>query len=528
MLGIGVLVYDPTNTTLIGTVYPSTVSVSAPLGGKGTLTMTVPPTDALMGAHPTCLDDCVFRVSVPDGAGGTVVEAFANRMPARAKVVALDGGELVYQVTAASLDVVWGRDAVILPEYAANGDMPPAAGRERAVSWAASMYDPAVDTGFWDDLIEVPSRSARPTEPAWPAGTSAVWITCSDVAEGDRKLYRAWLTVEADDSTVAFYVSGDEALTLWVAGEAVYSTDYTEEGKKYTGIVKMTMAAGTYAVGVDTITRVTKGGDGYDPIILAVALTDDDNDAPVTWLLESNDTTFVGARIVEDTGVPPGPTVGAILTTLHTEAQGIDIATWDALTLGFDAAEDTDGVAWSARPEMVLTYAGDDYATIWDRLSDTGLDVRITPTGVLEARQSQGTDLSATVTIGQVTSITPMAEPALGNTVHTLTLEGWVTVKHAGQYTAQGRRPMFLQLGTAASTTMGGTVATNSLPDLAFPQVRYNVAFWATDGAWPLVDYGPGDVVAVEGLAGSWRVLALTATWDGTTEVAWVAEVAAA
>ena len=38
------------------------------------------------------------------------------------------------------------------------------------------------------------------------------------MVEGNRKLYRAWLTVPADNSTIAFYVSGDEALTLWVAG----------------------------------------------------------------------------------------------------------------------------------------------------------------------------------------------------------------------------------------------------------------------------------------------------------------------
>lgn len=526
MDGIGVQVYDPTNTTLIGQVFPSTINVSAPLGGKGTLTMTVPPTDPLLVANPTAMDDCVFRASVPDGAGGLVVEAYANRMPCKAVLVALDGGELVWQVTAAGLDVVWGRDAVILPEYAAAGDMPPTAGRERAVSWAASMYNPASDTGFWDDIIEVPSRTTRPTEPVWPTGTTAQWITCNDVAEGDRKLFRGWLTIAADDTPVGIWYSGDEALTLWLGGEAIASTDYTEIGKKYTGRVNMVLAAGTYAVGIDTITRYTIGGDGYDPVILAVATIDSAGD-PVTWLLQSSSSSFVAARLVEDTGQPPGPTVGHILTTLHGEAQGIDIATWDALTLGFTSSVDTDGVAWEARPEMVLTYAGDDYATIWDRLSDTGLDVRITPTGVLEARQSQGTDLSATVTISRVAGITPMVEPALGNTVHTLTLEGWVTVKHAGQYAAQGRRPMFLQLGTAASTTMGALVATNSLPDLAFPQVRHNVTFWATPGAMPLVDYGPGDVVAVEHLTGSWRVLALTASWDGSTEVAWVAEVAA-
>lgn len=524
MDGFKVEVYGPTGATLIGQVLPSTISMSSPLGGKGVLTMTVPPTDPLMVANPGCLDDCVLIVSVPDGAGGWVeAEPYGNRVPCQT-LVALDNGDLVWQVTAASLDQLWGRDAVILPEYAVGGDMPFAAGRERAVSWASSAYDPADDAGFWDDLIES-DRSARPTEPAWPTGTGAVWITCSDVVEGNRKLYRAWLDVDEDNTPHTFYASGDEAFTLWVAGEQVLSTDDVELGRKYTRSVTMILAAGRYAVGIDTCTRVTLDGtgDGVDPVILAVAVTDGEGDA-LSWPLVTNDTDWVGARLAEDTGVAPGPTVGAVLVALHDEAQGIDIASWDALTLGFDANEDSDGVDWYEHPEMVLTYAGDDYATIIDRLSDNQLDCRITPALVLEARIRQGMDLSASVALGNVTAITPQVEPALGNTAHVLTLNGWITVKDSVAYTAQGRRPMFLQLGTAQSTTQGMIVATNAMPDLAYPQVRHAVYFSAAPGARPLIDFGPGDHVDVP-VIGRRRVLALSGSWDGTTEVAWVAEV---
>lgn len=523
-------VYDPTGVTKLAAVGVRSLSFSDQLGGKGSCTFEVPATDPAMVATPTLLDDCVVKVAVPltEGAVPTEVAAYANRVPVAA-ILADDAGDLVYRVTAASLLEVWGRDAVILPEYAAAGNMPRAAGRERGIGWMSSAYDPAGDPSIWNKIYE-PTRAARPTEPAWPVGTSAVWVSCT-AGGGDRKLFVADLTIAADNTAVRFYWSSDEGATLWVGGEAVGSTDDVETGRKYTRTVDMVLAAGDYRVGIDTSTHVSIGGDGVDPVILACCSIDDDGD-PVSWLLETNDVDWVATRLEIEDGTPPGPTPGAILLALVDEAQGIDVATWDALTVDFDAADDSDAVAWTTHPEMVLTYAADTYADVIDRLGDAGLDCRIGPDLVLQARAFQGADKTAAsppVALRGIRSITSQAEPMVGTAVHVLTLDGWTTVTDSTQYAAVGRRATYLELGTAPSIQQGRRLTANAMPDLAYPLQTWTVTFAAEPGCVPFDDWTVGDTIYTgrPGVLEAKRTLALSGSWDGAGPVLWTVEMEA-
>lgn len=514
-------VYDHTGGTLAHTFAHGDLldlQWSDEVGGGGGCTFSVP--TALMPSA-TLLDDCVVKVAI-DGAD---VAAYAVRGNTRTLTL----GQQVVKARGVSLLHAWGKDAVIRPAYA-GATMPRSAGEERGLGWMSGMYDPATDTAEpWDKLI-TSGRDYRPEEgeKPWPTASGAIWISAADPELGDRKLFRAWLTV-TEQTLIRAYFSADETSTLWIADEPVIATDSVETGKKTTHWVERLLAPGTFAVAVDSVTHVSVGGDGIDPFILAICSLTDDGDAD-NWLLVSQASGWRACRrqVSGDGSKPPGPTPGTIVATVVDEAADRGVNSMDVLTRDFTGATDSDGKAWTTTEERVQRYSFDAYLDLFDGLGDVACDMRITPARVLQARVFEGRDRThITITPGEnVESESEDLTPIAGNVVDAYTKDGWITELASASVGTYGRREYALSLGTAPSISQGQRIALKDLTEAAATRIDGDIEFVAVDGCTPYVDFLPGDTVTIPRGAGTVqrRLLSLSGRKGDGLIVHWSAE----
>lgn len=516
-------VYDPLAATLLDTLTDTeyqSLQFTDEAGGGGGITFTVP---TALVADPDYYDDAVVLVDIDDGAGGYDVAPYGIRGETRR--VHTIGRELLSVRGRALLPVVAG-DATVRPEFTAAGEVPRGAGEQRHLSWAGSLYDPDTDPSEpWDAVLESPrGTGSLPTDPVFPAGTGAAWITVATPANGARKFLRAWLTITGENTTVRCWFSADETSQVIVGGQPIIQTDTVEVGKVSALRADLVLQPGTYAVAVDTVTHVTKGGDGTDPVLVAICELEDDG-TNGTWLLVSNDTDWVACRrpVTGAGSEPPGPTPGAVARTLIEEAQARGVSFWPSVTLGFTDTVDTDAVPWSTTEERVARLAFDPYALVFDGLADVACDMRLTNGLELQARVFEGGDAtSVVIEAGSNVEKDESTSTAIRATVvDAYTVDGWVTVA-AGS--AVGRREMGLSLGSAPSLSQGRRVAGQALEELAVERSDNDVSFIAATGCVPYVDFWPGDTITHRRPSGDTarRVLSLTGTGSGP--VRWSAE----
>jgi hypothetical protein len=505
-------VYDVAGTTMRGALPVEGLQWSDEVGGGGSVSFTAYLAQPQLQTDPHLLDDCVVKIAVPLVAGATPTEvaAYAVRNVER---VLVDARPAVRVSSAGTLLGVWGTDAVVRPEYAASAaSMPALAGTERALSWVASEYDPADDPTLW----QTPITFSRTDPTGWPTGTGAAWIRPNVLpTAAERMLFRAWITI-ATLGVYRFHVSADESTTLWVAGEVLLRTDDQEYGRRRVYVAERVMYPGTYAVAVDSL-LVDSGsaGDGQDGLKLAACSLDNDGE-PATWLLVTNTSAWVTTGAADDT-VMPGPTNGAVLLALSAEADARGVTTWGVLTVDFDADDDSNGDPWPASVERVYRYGHDDYSRVIATLADDQCDCRITPGLVLQARQFEGSDVSAAVLLRPSREIAAWSErrtPPLGSVADVETSVGWVTVTSPAAVAAYGRREFAMPLATVASLKQARRVATQALTEHGQPRWDGTVEFIAMPGTVPYVDFRPGDTVRLlypDGTQGARRVLSVSA-----------------
>lgn len=289
----------------------------------------------------------------------------------------------------------WAGETVFLPEYVV-GTVPKKAGFDRGVGWMSTAYVPAADLldEPWDGCYQA-SRSERP--PNWPSGTGAEWISVTgSTDQTERKYFRATWTISGTANVAQlfrFWFASDEAAMLWVAGERVIDLQTTED-KKLDDAVKERrwMFPGTYAIGISTETVKTKGGDGVDPVILAVErLTSEGNH--VSWVKSTNNSSWVACRRDDEPPLdqPPGPTPGQVLHYLIGEAKERNCTGWDSVTYGFTDTHDSNGVAWEDVIEELFRYGHHTYKYAFDLYADSDqFDVWMNADLVLKAAKKRG------------------------------------------------------------------------------------------------------------------------------------------
>lgn len=542
-------VFDPTGATYAGVLPHEGLQFSFEVGGSGTLTFNA------LKADLDAFDawDSVVILDLGEPGDWTPAAIYALRPPwRRAKV-----GGYVPPATWTDPDVtwtdpdwdwvgrpidpepqaqliacearglleVWAGETVVLPEYTV-GIMPRGAGDERGLGWMSSAYDPTTDPREDWDLCYESSRATFPD--GFPTASGAVWISAhADLTDPEfkiteRKLFRATVTIPGGAPVlVRCWTASDEGGTLWVAGEPVQTTDYVEEGKKYTQVADLVMWPGTYAVGYDCSTSVTVGGDGVDPIVVAMAILDSAGE-PDTWILTSSDTSFVACRRNDEPpgNEPPGPTPGAIVLYMLGEAQERGATGWAGVTVDFTALVDSYGEPWpSIVVERQVRYAHDSYWAVWQLLAETGeVDLWLTPDRVLHAAPHQGATLPLVLTEEHITTMADGQAAHPGTWVAAVAHDGWVDRSVYGP-----RREFGLELGTAISRPIADRVTAAALATRG--RWDASCSLLPAAGVMPGIDYTAGDTLtaAYADVYRPARVLSLSAT-AGEGGLLWQAE----
>jgi len=263
-----VSVWDPSGATYRGPLPTIGLRFSQAAGGGGDLSFTA------LASHLDAVNgwDSVAVVELEDGAAWTGVAAYAIRPPHRRPRT----GKPLVDVRGIAVLEQWATETVLLPEYG-GGSIPRGAGEERAVGWQGTAYDPDSDPAEpWSGCYNT-GRSSSTLPPGFPTGTGAHWISVTGSTDhSERKLFRATLTVGGTGpQLLEVFLASDEPGTLYIAGEPALESTFVEGHKEpaykepaYK--VQMIVQPGSYAVAVDTETSLTKGGDGVDPIIVAV------------------------------------------------------------------------------------------------------------------------------------------------------------------------------------------------------------------------------------------------------------------
>jgi hypothetical protein len=489
--------YSNTGATLLGTLPTIGLTFSAEVGGGGACSFKALATDL----DSLACRDSVIKVELETApATWTAVAAYTLRPPFKRDRV----GKVEVDCTATAILEQWASEAVIFPEYAAS-TMPQGAGTDRAIGWESTAYNPSTDPAeAWTGCYEtsrttMPSQSAETTA-AWPTGTNAKWISITGASDqSERKLFR---TAQAHPLSIAtaqpvrIFIASDSPGTLYVAGEPVLDVSGGEPGKEPIIFQQrdLYLEAGDYACAYDTESVWDTGGDGVDPVIIAMCSLDADGD-PDTWLLVSNATKWVACRRDADPpdNDPPGPTPGQTIAMLVDEAQDRGVSGWAGVTTDFTATTDSQGAVW-AKPviERLVRYGSDTLWSVFQMLAETDeADTWMTPALVLRAANAQGTNRTGSVTLdaADIVTMSDTEQSDEGTYAMALGLDGWTD-----SAVGSPRREYAMEVGTAITRAVAKRIVDSALGENG----RWDGSCRLAPGApTPLVDFFPGDRIAV-------------------------------
>lgn len=215
-------------------------------------------------------------------------------------------------------------------------------------------------------------------------------------------------------------------------------------------------------------------------------------------------------------------TKASILITLVTEAQTRGALA--ALTLDFDAVNDSASVAWTDSETYKLN-VGTSLLDVMRQFAKTGIDFEMNYSAggfVLSAyKNGTGTDKSETIYFRTGTNCEEVASDERGdeikNVLYTKYKDGFVSVSDSTSITNRRRREKLLSLELAQTAASATTYASAELSTDKDPKKSISVKVF--DGVNPrlFIDYDMGDYVTldIEGTEYKYRVLGIQADFSG-------------
>jgi hypothetical protein len=500
-------VYDITGTTLQATLPASGVAFSKGLGGGGFLSASIDARLPALVADPTMLDDCVIKVAVPltDGGAATEILAYANR--ARNGTLHSGAGEQTREIRQApTIFTAWMQDAILHTEANDIAQFAAPLDGKRYFGYQSTIYNPATtDSALWGTPSTATGkqnatggdRAGNPD--GWPTELGdAYWITRGATNNGNRHLFIKDVVVPTS-CYLTVYFSADETCSVWFAGQRIVDTSSSETGYQQISTWSGWVTSGTYRLAVSKLTVVSRGGDGVDPILCAVASNTDNGG--IQDILVVTNATWKVHTMDPITGEAPSLTPGQIVLELLEQAQDRGVTTLATVTTDVTATADSASAAWPQREERAWRLGYDSMFDMMESLGDLPFAPDLTPARVLKVWGNKGTDRSASVVIEALVGADSITEQGVGVAATYLPVEtddGWVTVENAGAQATYGRREQALSLGNAPSTAQGKRLGQKVLDTrLAIPTSEWSVDFYATATTVPFYSFVEGDTVMV-------------------------------
>lgn len=455
------------------------VQASEENNGVGTGRVSIHLDDALLGTNPEVLDPFSIVKVKPTGAA-----AWATAW----QVEDIDPVQLTADENAGRLVTLAGRQVRSIL------DLGRVIGEGDKRNFGFSALDLPGYPGDWDTPVGVTwayEATARANSPAdWPDPT-AMWLWSSNPeisAPAERNWFRAEFTL-ASDTNIVVLASCDNSMSLHVDGVERITTDAADLfAWRQSYSYKATLPAGEHSIAawVDNAAATALNPGGF----LCLVAEADDQGAPGTVLLRTNDTDWV----CRPASNPPGWFPGAVLDLLLTEAQTAgDLP--EAMTWDFTPTLDSNGDPYTRVIDEQIP-VGEDLLTTSDRWAGSHYDIHMTPDLVLQLFVRRGSNLSGTVTLGPLTSVLPTGRyGAIRNVYRILTDHGWIEEEDSASVAVYGRRVGTLSLGDAGTEAQARAIAQDTLTDTAWPQTTIPVAMTSAAGPQPTDAFDCGDTV---------------------------------
>lgn len=395
-------------------------------------------------------------------------------------------------------------------------------GLDATVGWFKSgNWTPPVDPFHFQ--ADTGFRQFKPAGLSYP---NPQWISKRGAYHKEPPGARQWLrrqfwtySVEIDYQILA---TADDLLTLWLDGEKLISADPQQtEGWRQLFQVTGKLPAGEHVLAAE----IRNGKRRDSPMAFICTLQQ----------LKKNGDVVTGPPIINShqfwnvSDVLPGFRRGDVIRRCIFENRLHDVDALDLISIGFTAANDSDGVEWADTPDEYSFDVGADLLSTSQTLAERFLDLDMDPDRLrLLGYNRKGADLSATVQIptgaGTIGSVVEESVDRTGpkfTVVLTQLGDGtWIEDENTAGAAAYGRRVTSVSLGAHASEAAAAKVSRALFTENAQPHDEFSVIITDRAGPQPHRDFEHGDTISVQDQAGDWvpvRVMAIKPDYTGST-----------
>ena len=360
--------------------------------------------------------------------------------------------------------------------------------------------------GYWYDASDWSTPLSHGFRKLLSNGQGGQKITADlTPAVNDVYLFRSELTITSSTAVKIYWQADDEA-TLYVDGEVA---DTCTQANTTQSVLLGWTGGRTHTISAEVLNTL---GSEAGLVLMVV------NQTTGRVIRRTGDASWTTHKVVG--GVKPGWTVGAILRTLHAEANQTtqDVYALEHIIPDFDGVLDSNGDPWPEIDVQGFQVGVDTLGDVLRQLEELGCDSRILPDGTWQAFVSQGEDQSATCWFQEGLNLLDLdynGTPPTGTKAMVRTPGGWLTRTSTAGVAAYGKRYVAVTSSAAVTTAQGALLADRLLEETAFPRYTYTAVIRAVNGCVPWFDFGVGDLVTCPDRAGdmtAMRVLSITAS----------------
>lgn len=397
-------------------------------------------------------------------------------------------------------------DSPVYPERGVPSRLNP---QQRLFNWTSQDFDDSA----WPSAFEVKQQgsdigSAELLPGQWAAApvgfpvTTAWWIWSQDQDDDTSppqpvgySLFRQTFTL-AQESGVRIFINADDGFEIYIDGVLIASETRAFMWQEVLEVdPPLHLDAGTHQVAIKAINIDRPSNDATNVAGVIAAAYSTTNGGELSALLWVTDETWLTLGYPSEA---PGMTPGQILDIALTEAQ--DRGELAGVTWDFDAADDSDGTPWDHLVDLQVDVGATSILDLARKLIETSIDIRMTPSLVLQAfnRGALGTDRTATVelTRGVLGELAHDGKTSIASDLLVRDAAGVLLEVASG---AGGRRKVkYLSLAGAGGTQQAARVADAYLETGSVALALASGAMRDVGGATqPYADWQPGDTVSV-------------------------------
>jgi hypothetical protein len=476
--------------------------------------------DPVFTAHPTIGND--FNIVILSK-GGTAFFAWVIEGRRRVRLGSGEGGDRWQEFSGRGVLSILQR-AVVYPEYPLRVDT----ADDRSFDFGSQDGGWRV-TSEWGAPIGIrqdhPSSIRKGYPVNWPDPAAQwIWPTSPQFSTPPGYAYFRGSFVAPTAMRIKIWAAGDERLNLQFDGENVLGVS-RGGWVGLTSYGSLDIAAGYHLIAARVDAVQFEGANNPAGFLCSVARVTRSGVA-IQWIKRTTPTSFICRPTLS---APPGWFPATILRRLIAEAVTRGVLGFSGITLDFDDTNDTSSSPWLYRRDKLFRVGVDSYLDVVAQLTETDLDVHMTPTLHLQAWKERGTDKSTGSTAVKLLPGRDLTDAEAQSNAARIRSRmlirhrgGWTEVVDTSAQTTYGRIEGATVAGTTTSDVHAIHVAQSALNDIDSPDITIPIGHTSEKGPQPDTDFTIADTILAPGWSGTMakgRVMTIAGAEDDATGV---------